>query len=80
MLESGAGAGRFTIELTKLGALITVSDISSEQLKLNQKYAVKYQSETSVGSRLQLDITDLSMFAAATFDVVRRFYSYKLLK
>jgi ubiquinone/menaquinone biosynthesis C-methylase UbiE len=70
VLEVGAGAGRFTIELAKLGAVITVGDISSEQLKLNQKYAVKYQSETSVSSRLQLDITDLSMFEAATFDVV----------
>jgi ubiquinone/menaquinone biosynthesis C-methylase UbiE len=70
VLEVGAGAGRFTIELAKLGALITVGDISSEQLRLNQKYAVKYQSETSVSSHLQLDITDLSMFEAATFDVV----------
>ncbi|MEY4517731.1 MAG: hypothetical protein RLZZ499_330 [Cyanobacteriota bacterium] len=70
VLEVGAGAGRFTIELAKLGASITVGDISSEQLKLNQKYAVQHQSETSVSSRLQLDIIDLSMFEAATFDVV----------
>jgi ubiquinone/menaquinone biosynthesis C-methylase UbiE len=70
VLEVGAGAGRFTIELAKLGAVITVGDISSEQLRLNQKYAVKYQSETSVSSRLQLDITDLSMFETATFDIV----------
>ncbi|MEN9519695.1 MAG: hypothetical protein RLZZ381_2283 [Cyanobacteriota bacterium] len=70
VLEVGAGAGRFTIELAKLGASITVGDISSEQLKLNQKYAEKYQSETSVSSRLQLDITDLSMFETASFDVV----------
>jgi ubiquinone/menaquinone biosynthesis C-methylase UbiE len=68
VLEVGAGAGRFTIELAKLGASITVGDISSEQLKLNQKYADKYQSEISVSSRLQLDITDLSMFEAASFD------------
>ena len=70
VLEVGAGAGRFTIELAKLGASITVGDISSEQLKLNQKYVVQHHSETSVSSRLQLDIIDLSMFEAATFDVV----------
>jgi ubiquinone/menaquinone biosynthesis C-methylase UbiE len=70
VLEVGAGAGRFTIELAKLGASITVGDISSEQLKLNQKYVLQHQSETSVSSRLQLDIIDLSMFEAATFDVV----------
>ena len=28
VLEAGAGAGRFTIELAKLGAKITVGDIS----------------------------------------------------
>jgi ubiquinone/menaquinone biosynthesis C-methylase UbiE len=70
VLEVGAGAGRFTIELAKLGASITVGDISSEQLKLNQKYTEEYQSETSVSSRLQLDITDLTMFEAASFDAV----------
>jgi ubiquinone/menaquinone biosynthesis C-methylase UbiE len=70
VLEVGAGAGRFTIELAKLNTIITVSDISPEQLKLNQKYVNQYQCEASVVSRLQLDITNLQMFAAETFDVV----------
>ena len=70
VLEVGAGAGRFTIELAKLGALITIGDISSEQLRLNQKYVAQHQCQASIASRLQLDITDLSMFEAETFDVV----------
>ncbi len=70
VLEVGAGAGRFTIELAKLNAEVTVGDISPEQLKLNQKYAAQYECEASVASRLQLDIVNLEMFAAETFDVV----------
>jgi ubiquinone/menaquinone biosynthesis C-methylase UbiE len=70
VLEVGAGAGRFTIELAKLNAVITVGDISSEQLKLNQKYVNQYQCEASIASRLQLDITNLKLFAAQTFDIV----------
>jgi 2-polyprenyl-3-methyl-5-hydroxy-6-metoxy-1,4-benzoquinol methylase len=70
VLEVGAGAGRFTIELAKLNAVITVGDISSEQLRLNQKYVAEYDCEASVKSRLQLDITDLSMFEAETFDIL----------
>ena len=38
VLEAGAGAGRFTIELAKLGASITVGDVSKVQLELNKKY------------------------------------------
>lgn len=70
VLEVGAGAGRFTIELAKLGALITVGDISLEQLKLNQKYVAEHQCQASVASRLQLDVTELSMFEAEKFDLV----------
>lgn len=70
VLEVGAGAGRFTIELAKLNATITVGDISSQQLKLNRKYVAQYECETSIASRLQLDIVDLSMFESESFDVV----------
>jgi len=36
VLEAGAGAGRFTIELARLGASVTVTDISPEQIRLNE--------------------------------------------
>lgn len=70
VLELGAGAGRFTIELAKLNASITVGDISPEQLRLNQQYVAQYECETSISSRMQLDIVDLNMFEAETFDAV----------
>ena len=70
VLEVGAGAGRFTIELAKLNAIVTVGDISPQQLLLNQKYVARYKCETSIASRLQLDIVDLSMFKPESFDVV----------
>src|SRR3712207_6669000 len=36
VLEAGAGPGRFTIELAKLGARVTVGDLSAVQLELNR--------------------------------------------
>ena len=70
VLEVGAGAGRFTIELANLNTAITVGDISPEQLRLNQKYVTRYQCQAAIRSRLELDITDLSMFEPEAFDVV----------
>jgi ubiquinone/menaquinone biosynthesis C-methylase UbiE len=70
VLEAGAGAGRFTIELAKLGTRITVGDISKVQLELNEKYVKEAGFENCVGARAQLDITDLSEFADNQFDAV----------
>lgn len=70
VLEAGAGAGRFTIELAKLGANITVGDISKVQLELNKKYVKEAGLEKYVIARTELDITDLSSFKDNTFDAV----------
>ena len=37
VLDAGAGAGRFTVELARLGATVSVVDISDEQLRLNRQ-------------------------------------------
>ncbi len=37
MLEVGAGAGRFTVELARLGCSVLVADVSSVQLDLNRQ-------------------------------------------
>src|SRR5947208_10319257 len=37
VLEVGAGAGRFTIELARLGASVEVTDVSAVQLEVNAK-------------------------------------------
>jgi SAM-dependent methyltransferase len=62
VLDAGAGPGRFTIELVRLGADVVALDISPQQLELlgNRLPDV----ETQVG-----DITDLSRFADGSFDV-----------
>jgi ubiquinone/menaquinone biosynthesis C-methylase UbiE len=70
VLELGAGAGRFTIELARLNSIVTVGDISQEQLKLNQKYVAQHKCESSIASRLQLDIIDLNLLPTEAFDVV----------
>jgi ubiquinone/menaquinone biosynthesis C-methylase UbiE len=70
VLEAGAGAGRFTIELAKLGANITVGDISNVQLELNEKYVKEVGLEAQVKKRVELDITNLKNFSDHSFDVV----------
>jgi ubiquinone/menaquinone biosynthesis C-methylase UbiE len=70
VLEAGAGAGRFTIELAKLGADITVGDISKVQLGLNEKYVKEAGLEKYVKERGELDITNLKEFSDNSFDAV----------
>lgn len=68
VLEAGAGAGRFTIELARLGARITVGDISPMQLTLNREKVAAAGREASVVARELLDIVDLSRFSSGRFD------------
>jgi ubiquinone/menaquinone biosynthesis C-methylase UbiE len=70
VLEAGAGAGRFTIELAKLGANITVGDISKVQLELNEKYVREAGQEKNVARRTELDITDLRDLRDNVYDAV----------
>ena len=70
VLEAGAGPGRFTIELAKRGAKITVGDISPGQLELNRLKVQEAGCEASVLHREILDITDLSSLANKSFDAV----------
>ena len=70
VLEIGAAAGRFTQILVELGALVLVTDISSVQLELNQKYADKYGFDQGVQDRLKLDMCDMSVLGDAAFDNV----------
>jgi SAM-dependent methyltransferase len=62
VLDAGAGPGRFTLELLRLGAHVTALDISPGQLELLK--ARVPDVDAVVG-----DITDLSQFADDTFDV-----------
>ncbi len=70
VLEAGAGAGRFTIELARLGARIHVGDVSPVQVELNRQHVDAAGVSSSVVGRDVLDICDLSSFADGSFDAV----------
>ena len=68
VLEAGAGAGRFTIELARLGAKVTVGDVSEEQLRLNREKVEEAGMNGSVAGWELLDVLDLSRFPDEAFD------------
>jgi SAM-dependent methyltransferase len=73
VLEVGAGPGRFTIELARLGARITVTDISPVQLELNERHVAEAGCDDAVERRLVQDVRDVSAFANGEFDAVVAF-------
>jgi SAM-dependent methyltransferase len=70
VLEIGAGPGRFTVELARLGARIVVTDISPIQLDLNARFVAEAGCEAAVERREEADICDLSRYAVHEFDMV----------
>lgn len=70
VLDAGAGPGRFTIELAKLGARVHVGDLSQVQLQLNAERVQAAGWDEAVLSRVQVDICDLSVFPDDQFDAV----------
>ncbi len=71
VLEAGAGAGRFTRELHRLGCRTTVADISPVQLELNRRNADEHGYADGVEQWVECDICDLSEeFSDAEFDAV----------
>ena len=55
-LDVGAGPGRFTIELARLGAQITVADLSPGQLELNRERVAEAGLEEHVLERAQAEL------------------------
>jgi SAM-dependent methyltransferase len=70
VLDAGAGPGRFTIELARLGARVHVCDISPGQLELNREEVARAGHEAAVVAREVLDICDLSPLPSGSFDAV----------
>jgi SAM-dependent methyltransferase len=66
VLEVGAGPGRFTLELARLGASIAVGDISPRQLELHAEKTSAI--DASIESRELLDVVDLGRFGDESFD------------
>ena len=70
VLDLGAGAGRFTQVLAKLGASVVVADISPRQVELNKQFAHELNFEHAIQDWVQLDMCDMKVFADHTFDAV----------
>jgi len=68
VLEVGAGPGRFTIELARLGAQVAASDLSPRQLELNRERVAAEGLEEHVVQREIADVLDLTGWDDASFD------------
>jgi SAM-dependent methyltransferase len=68
VLDAGAGPGRFTLELARLGATVVVGDISPRMLELHVERTAGV--EDAIESRELLDIRDLSRYDDGSFDAV----------
>lgn len=68
VLDIGAGPGRFTIEMARIGARITVGDISPVQLEMNRQKVEEAGFEGAVVARQVMDVNDLSALPSATYD------------
>ena len=64
VLDAGAGPGRFTLELARLGATVVAGDISPRQLDLHAEMTASV--DASIEARQLLDILDLGGFPDAS--------------
>jgi ubiquinone/menaquinone biosynthesis C-methylase UbiE len=67
-----SGGGQQSIGFALLGADVTVTDISSEQLKKDKEVSEKYSKQIRI---IKTDMRDLSMFTDKEFDIVYQPYS-----
>jgi SAM-dependent methyltransferase len=67
VLDVGAGPGRFTIELARIGASVVVADISPGQLELNRAKVAEAGVDGAVEDRVVADLLALP-FDDASFD------------
>jgi SAM-dependent methyltransferase len=70
VLEVGAGPGRFTIALARLGARVTVTDISAVQLELNERHVRGAGCDDAVERRAVVDVRDVAGLGNLPFDAV----------
>ena len=70
VLEIGAGPGRFTAELARLGATVTVTDLTPEQLASNRARFTGTAVAEQIADWQVLDVCDTSVYADGAFDAV----------
>ena len=69
VLDAGSGPGRFSIEVARLGARVTVLDISGTQIDLARSHIEDAGLSKSVEDFVRGDIVNLSDFSDGSFDV-----------
>ena len=70
VLDAGCGPGRFTVAAARLGATVTVLDISERQLELAEERVGEAGMLRRVDGFVREDVSDLSIFPDESFDVV----------
>src|SRR6201995_1404324 len=70
VLDVGSGPGRFAIDAARLGARVTLVDLSQVQLDLARQKIDEAGAGASVDAFHRLDVLDLSSLGAASYDVV----------
>jgi ubiquinone/menaquinone biosynthesis C-methylase UbiE len=70
VLEAGAGPGRFTIEMARIGATVTACDLSDVQLSVNKQKVTDAGLAGQVTGWHQADIVNLSQFESNRYDAV----------
>jgi ubiquinone/menaquinone biosynthesis C-methylase UbiE len=68
VLDVGAGPGRFTIELARIGAKVAVADLSPGQLQQNRERLAEAGLEEQIAERQIADVLDLSRWEDSSFD------------
>jgi 2-polyprenyl-3-methyl-5-hydroxy-6-metoxy-1,4-benzoquinol methylase len=70
VLDVGCGPGRFAIDIARLGARVTLADLSSVQLELARARLTEQGVMSSVDGFVQLDVLDMTSLDAESYDAV----------
>jgi len=70
VLDAGSGPSRFAIEIARIGAIVTILDISDQQLELAKLKLSDAKLLSAVDNFIKVDIVDLSIFPDNHFDSV----------
>ena len=73
ILDLGGGAGRYAIELARRGYEVTLADLSPDLLRQAEELVAEEGDEVELVSIDEVDATDLSRYAAHSFDAVIAF-------
>lgn len=70
VLDAGSGPGRFSITATRVGAKVTLLDISGKQLEIARQKIDEAGLSENIEQFIEADICDLAMFDDSSFDMV----------